>query len=248
MVQPSPADDRAVGERDIGAEIHVGGGVEPRGFADMQRPRRPVRAFGVHRGAGRRLDLGHGRRMVAMGVGDEDVGDGLAAHRVEQRGDMGVVVGAGIEDRDFAAADDVAHRALEGERARIVGDDGAHARRHLGGAGPARDRSLVVADVVAHSGTSQVGRFAGTGGGASDRRQARRGLHVQRTAGKRNSGDAAAGIDAAGRKRTAPTPKKDGAPVPGSPGLQAISFNTSCEIEIAHRIMQAAGQVGLGPV
>jgi hypothetical protein len=38
--------------------------------------------------------------------------------------------------------------------------------------------------------------------------------------------------------------KKDGAPVPGSPGLQAISFNTSCEIEIAQKVMQAAGQVG----
>src|SRR5208282_5243033 len=39
-------------------------------------------------------------------------------------------------------------------------------------------------------------------------------------------------------------PKKDGAPVPGSPGLQAISFNTSCETEIADIAMQAAGQVG----
>jgi hypothetical protein len=41
-------------------------------------------------------------------------------------------------------------------------------------------------------------------------------------------------------------PKKDGAPVPGSPGLQAISFNTSCEIEIADTVMQAAGQLGSG--
>jgi hypothetical protein len=31
--------------------------------------------------------------------------------------------------------------------------------------------------------------------------------------------------------------------MPGSPGLQAISFNTSCEIEIARNLMQAAGQV-----
>ena len=44
---------------------------------------------------------------------------------------MGVVVGTRIEDRDFAAADDVAHRALEGERPGIVGDHGAHARRNL---------------------------------------------------------------------------------------------------------------------
>src|ERR1700691_4872442 len=41
-------------------------------------------------------------------------------------------------------------------------------------------------------------------------------------------------------------PKKDGAPVPGSPGLQAISFNTSCETEIALTFMQAPGQVAGG--
>ena len=111
-------DHLAVGERDVGPEIHVAAGIEPARLADVQRPRRPVRAFGEDRGAGRGLDPGHRRRMIAMGVGDEDVGHGLAAHRVEQRRDMGVVVRAGIEDRDFAAADDVAHRALEGERAR----------------------------------------------------------------------------------------------------------------------------------
>ena len=35
--------------------------------------------------------------------------------------------------------------------------------------------------------------------------------------------------------------------MPGSPGPQAISFNTSCEIEIAQRIMQTAGQVRIRP-
>jgi hypothetical protein len=34
--------------------------------------------------------------------------------------------------------------------------------------------------------------------------------------------------------------------VPGSPGLQAISFNTSCETEIAPLSMQAPGQVVSG--
>ena len=130
--------DFAVGERDVGAEIHVAAGVEPAGLADMQRPRRAMRAFGINRGAGRCLDLGHGGRMVAMGVGDENVGHGLAAHGIEQRRDMGVVVRAGIEDRDFAAADDVADRAFEGERARIVGDHGPHAGRDFGRPGPAR--------------------------------------------------------------------------------------------------------------
>ena len=130
----------AVGERHVGTEIHVGGGVEPARLADMKRPRQPVRALRINLGAGRGFDFGHRRRMVAMGVGDENVGDGLAAHGVKQRGDMGVVVGPGIEDRDFAAADDVAHRALEGERAGIIGDDRADARRHLAAPGRVRDR------------------------------------------------------------------------------------------------------------
>ena len=37
----------------------------------------------------------HRRRMIAMGMGDEDMGDGLAAHGVEQRRDMGLVIGPG---------------------------------------------------------------------------------------------------------------------------------------------------------
>ena len=143
----------AIGERDVGAEIHVGGSVEAARLADMQRPGEPVRAFGENFCAGRRLDLGHRRRMVAMGVGDEDVRHGLAAHRIEQRRDMGVVVRAGIEDRHLAAADDVADRALEGERARIVGGHRAHQRRHLFHRVGLEIERLVERDVVGHART-----------------------------------------------------------------------------------------------
>ena len=134
------ADLFAVGERDIGAEIHVGAGVEPARLADVQRTRQAVGALRINLGAGCGLDLGHGGGMIAVGVGDENVGDGLPAHGVEQRADMRVVIGAGVEDRDLAAADDVADRALIGERAGIVGDDGAHARRHLLRLARLRDR------------------------------------------------------------------------------------------------------------
>ena len=61
----------------------------PRRLADMQRTRGAMRTFGQHQRAGRRLDRGHAGRMVAMGVGDEDVRHGLAAHRVEQCRDCG---------------------------------------------------------------------------------------------------------------------------------------------------------------
>ena len=67
------ADDLAVGERHVGAEIHVGRGIEAARLADMERPRQPVRALRKNLGAGRRFDLRHRRRMIAMGMGDENV-------------------------------------------------------------------------------------------------------------------------------------------------------------------------------
>ena len=61
-----------------------------------------VRALRQHQRAGRGLDRRHGRRMIAVGVGDEDMRHGLAAHRVEQRRDVRRIVGTGIDDRDLA--------------------------------------------------------------------------------------------------------------------------------------------------
>ncbi len=69
--------------------------------------------------------------MIAVGVGDENMRHGLVAHGVEQRRDMALVGGARIDDGDLAPADDVAERALEGERPRIVGHDAAHAGHDL---------------------------------------------------------------------------------------------------------------------
>ena len=67
------ADDLAVGERDVGTEIHVGRGIEAARLADMERPRQPVRALRENFGAGRGFDFRHRRRMVAMGMGDENM-------------------------------------------------------------------------------------------------------------------------------------------------------------------------------
>ena len=148
----------AIGERYVRAKVHVGRCVETVGLADMKRPRGAMRALRVNFCPGRRFDFRHCRRMIAMGMGDEDVADGFAAHRVKQRRDMGVVVGAGIEDGDFAAADDVAHRALEGERPRIIGDHRAHAGRHVAhrvGCEIERlveGQALVEGNIVAHAG------------------------------------------------------------------------------------------------
>ena len=48
--------------------------------------------------------------MVAVGVGHENMGDGLALHGIEQGGDMRLVERAGIDDGDLPAADDVGDR------------------------------------------------------------------------------------------------------------------------------------------
>ncbi len=213
-----------------------------------------VRSLCVHRGAGRGLDLRHRRRMVAMRMGDEDVRDRLAAHGIEQRRDVGVVVGAGVKDRDLAAADDVADRACEGERAGIVGHDRPHVRRDLFRSAGYEIEALVIGDVVAHA--EEFTRHFGLAAlkhdpekwkpvFRKDHAPPRPRSPLPCAKGERKAmgfGAESPCRKAVGRARRAP--KIDGAPVPGSPGLQAISFNTSCEIEIAHKAMQAVGQVG----
>ncbi|MGX1109388.1 hypothetical protein AB7M47_007771 [Bradyrhizobium elkanii] len=64
-------------------------------------------------------------------MGDQDMRHGLALDRIEHRLGMRLVVGTGIDDRDLALADDVADRAGEGERARIVAEDTANAGADL---------------------------------------------------------------------------------------------------------------------
>ena len=118
-------------ERDIGTEVAVGAGVERIMLADVQGPRGSMRAFGIDRGVGCRLDGRHRRRMIAVGVGDENVRHRLVAHGREQRGDVGGIDRTGIDNRDAALADDVAERALEGERAGIVRHDAAYARHRF---------------------------------------------------------------------------------------------------------------------
>ena len=94
--------------------------------------------------------------MVAMRVGDEDVRDRLVADRIEDRLRVRLVVGAGVDDRDLSASDDVGDGAGEGERAGIVGDDPADAWRNLFDLIGWKVEALVEGDVVAH------GEYAGT--------------------------------------------------------------------------------------
>jgi hypothetical protein len=120
-------DDVTIPELDVGAKIAVGAGFRIVLFALEARPRGAVRALGVDRRAGGGLDPRGVRRVVAVGVGDENMRHGLAPDGTEQRPGMRLVVGAGIDDGDITLAHDVAHRAGEGERARIVAEDTPHA-------------------------------------------------------------------------------------------------------------------------
>jgi hypothetical protein len=119
-------DGLAIAHFDIGHEVAIGPGFRIVLFALVARPRRPMRAFGVNGGAGGSLDPRGVRRMVAVGMGDHDMGHGLPAHRIQQRRGMGLVVRTGIDDRDLALAYDVTHRAAEGERARIIAENPPH--------------------------------------------------------------------------------------------------------------------------
>src|SRR5438552_3506985 len=120
----------AVGQRDIGHEAQVGAGIERIDLADAQWPRRPMRTFGKHGGAGVLLQPRRERRMVAVGMADEDVADRPAADRREQRRQMLIVVRPRIDHRERLAADEIAVGAVEGERARVSGGDALHIRRH----------------------------------------------------------------------------------------------------------------------
>src|SRR5471032_836162 len=88
--------------------------------------------------------------MIAMRVGDEDMRDLLALYRTEHGVDMRAIVGAGIENGDFACTYDVGAGAGEGERAGIGRQDPAHMCRDA--VHPARRRVEVAieGDVVGH--------------------------------------------------------------------------------------------------
>ena len=121
-------DGVAVLDLDVGPEVAVGAGFRIVLLALEARPRGAVRPLGIDRRAGRGLDPRGVRRMVVVGMGDQDMRHRLAAHGVQQRLGVRLVVRAGIDDRDLALADDVADRAGEGEGARIVAENPPHAR------------------------------------------------------------------------------------------------------------------------
>jgi hypothetical protein len=62
---------------------------------------------------------------------DEDVRHPPSADRLQGCGEMGRIVGTGVDQGEIARANDVGVGALKGEGARIVGDDAHHAGRQF---------------------------------------------------------------------------------------------------------------------
>ena len=79
-----------------------------------------MRAEAIGGGAGGRGQAGGAGGMVAMGVGDDDVGDHLAIQRAQHRLQMRRILGPWVEDGDLALADDPGVGAAPGEGAGIV--------------------------------------------------------------------------------------------------------------------------------
>ena len=106
--------------------VEIIGGVELVGFSQGKLARGKIGGAADDLRARRLLQPPGGGRMVAVGVGGEDFCYFFAGQRREQGRDMGGVVRAGIDDRDFALADDIDAGAGEGEGAGIGGDHPPH--------------------------------------------------------------------------------------------------------------------------
>ena len=149
-------DDFAISKRAVGTEIGVVARVQSRGLTDIERARGTMCAFGEDHGAGCGFDPRHGGGMVAMGVGNENVGDGFPAHGIEQRGDMRLVEWTGIDDGDLPAAHDIGDGPLEREWPGIVGEEAPHAGHHLLYRFRREIKALVERNVRAHARRTHV--------------------------------------------------------------------------------------------
>ena len=85
----------------------------------------------VGRRAGALPERGGRRGVVGVGVGDEQVRDGLPRHRGQHGVDVGVERRSGVDDGDAAPADDVGAGPPRGELRRVVGHHPADAGGHL---------------------------------------------------------------------------------------------------------------------
>src|SRR5262249_54390774 len=124
---PAFADDGiAVTHRHIRNKIPVPALFDP-GLAALSTG---MRAETPGRRPGRRLQRRRRRRVVTVGVGDQDVGNPLGRETGEQGIDVFGEGGAGGDYGDLAAADHISAGPLEREGAGVARDDAADLRCH----------------------------------------------------------------------------------------------------------------------
>ena len=115
------------------AHLAVRDEIEIAAFLDRDSAVGAVGAVAPSGRAGQRPEPLRRRRMVEMGMRDNDMAHRFAVERRHDCLDMRLVRRPRVDDRDLALADDVGPRAVEGEGARVAGDDAAHQRRHAVG-------------------------------------------------------------------------------------------------------------------
>ena len=118
----------AVAEQPVGSERGVVG-------FEVDMVVRGRRTEGEHLGAGCLLQADRKRRVVDVGVGDEDPAQPVAG-RLQQSGQMVVVVGPGVDEGQAFVAEQVGVGPRAGHEAGIGGDDPGHPRGNF--YGPAR--------------------------------------------------------------------------------------------------------------
>ena len=127
--RPAGAFDHiTVPDLDIGPEFMIPGSIQchvARNYR-LGRTPGPVRTVTVGSGSCRLLQSAGQRRVITVGVGDDDMGDGFPAHCVQQGGKMVFILRTGINDGDTARADNIGIGALERERSGIVAGNAAH--------------------------------------------------------------------------------------------------------------------------
>src|SRR6516164_11575631 len=104
-------DPFAIAKRDVRNEIPIPAFLDRR----LTAMAAGMRAESVCRRAGRRLQRSRRRRMIAMRVGDQDVGNPVAHETSEECLDMLEKIGARIDHRDRALADHIGSGAPECE-------------------------------------------------------------------------------------------------------------------------------------
>ncbi len=113
--------------------VRLEGGIDE-GVAEPRRPGAPAAAGRTEAqdlAAEQFLQRTRTVAMIAVAVGDKDVGDALAAGGLGDRREVVIVGWPRIDHGDMAAADEIGVGAEKGVRRRIVGDDAANLGRDV---------------------------------------------------------------------------------------------------------------------